>query len=109
MRLTSDKKQRVLVTGGAGFIGSHLVDQLISLGHSVTIIDNLDPQIHPDSRKPTYLNADAAFIKADIRNSAILESAIADIDVVFHFAASTAVGQSTHQIDQLQVTNQGQQ
>lgn len=98
MQLISDKKQQLLVTGGAGFIGSHLVDKLISLGHQVTIIDKLDPAIHPGGQKPSYLNTDATFIKADIRNYSVLESVVVDADVIFHLAASNAVGQSTHQI-----------
>lgn len=88
------------MTGGAGFIGSHLVDELINLGHSVTIIDNLDPRVHPNRQKPKYLNTGAAFVQADIRDPDVLESAIRRASVIFHLAASTAVGQSAHQVDE---------
>ncbi len=98
--MNSVEKHNVLVTGGAGFIGSHLVDELINLGHRVTIIDNLDPQVHPNRQKPKYLNTGAAFVQADIRDPGVLESAIRRASVIFHLAASTAVGQSAHQVDE---------
>ncbi|MBI5343723.1 MAG: NAD-dependent epimerase/dehydratase family protein [Deltaproteobacteria bacterium] len=99
MKKNNGRKHRVLVTGGAGFIGSHLVDELVEIGHEVTIIDNLDAQVHPGGRKPEYLNPGASFIKADIREAGVMESALSDSEVVFHLAASTAVGQSACQID----------
>jgi dTDP-L-rhamnose 4-epimerase len=58
--------KRILVTGGAGFIGSHLVDRLLSAGHDVRILDNLDPQVHARKR-PDYLNGGAEFILGDVR------------------------------------------
>jgi len=100
MQLNRVEKHNVLVTGGAGFIGSHLVDELINLGHRVTIIDNLDPQVHPNRQKPKYLNTGAAFVQADIRDPGVLESAIRRASVIFHLAASTAVGQSAHQVNE---------
>ncbi len=99
MKIKRLKPKRVLVTGGAGFIGSHLVDELTALGHDVVIIDKLDKQVHPGGKKPAYLNPSAAFIKADIRDPGVLDSILPDTDVVFHMAASTAVGQSATQIN----------
>ena len=98
MAIKQKETGRILVTGGAGFIGSHLVDRLIDLGHSVTIVDYLDPQVYPRGEKPGYLNRRAVFVKADIRTPGVLESVISDVDVIFHFAASTAVGQSMHHV-----------
>jgi len=100
MKMNNNEKQQILVTGGAGFIGSHLADELIRLGHSVTIIDNLDPQVHPNRQRPKYLNAGAAFIEADIREPGVLESEIRRASVIFHLASSTAVGQSAHQVNE---------
>ncbi len=99
MKFNQAEKHNILVTGGAGFIGSHLVDELINLGHSVTIIDNLDPQVHPGRQRPKYLNVAADFIQADIREPGVLESAIRRASIIFHLAASTAVGQSAEQIN----------
>lgn len=92
-------KKKVLVTGGAGFIGSHLVDALIKEGYSVRVLDNLDPQVHGENRKiPSYLNKEAEFIEGDIRNRDILKKSLKDIEVIFHEAAAVGVGQSMYQI-----------
>ncbi len=87
---------KILVTGGAGFIGSHIVDELIKEGHSVRIFDNLEPQVH--NQVPAYLNKDAEFIKGDVRDIPALEAAIRDMDVIFHEAAMVGVGQSMYQV-----------
>ncbi|ODS38355.1 MAG: nucleoside-diphosphate sugar epimerase [Candidatus Altiarchaeales archaeon WOR_SM1_79] len=87
----------VLVTGGAGFIGSHLVDKLVEDGHDVKIFDNLDPQVHQYG-KPSYLNPRAEFIRGDIRNDDDIRAAIEDIEVIFHDAAAVGVGQSMYEI-----------
>ena len=89
---------RVLVTGGAGFIGSFLVDRLIKEGHSVRIFDSIDPQVHRDGRLPDYLNQDAEFIKGDVRDIDALRDAVKDMDVVFHQAAAVGVGQSMYEV-----------
>jgi dTDP-L-rhamnose 4-epimerase len=88
--------KNILVTGGAGFIGSHLVDALINEGHKVKILDNLEPQVH--KAKPNYLNTDAEFIQGDIRNEADIKKALKDMHVLFHMAAMVGVGQSMYQI-----------
>jgi dTDP-L-rhamnose 4-epimerase len=77
---------RALVTGGAGFIGSHTADGLQDNGYDVVILDNLDPKIHPDGQ-PFYLPEGVELIHGDIRDKSTVEKALRDIDVVFHFAA----------------------
>jgi dTDP-L-rhamnose 4-epimerase len=97
---------KILVTGGAGFIGSHLVDALIEKGHTVRILDNLEPQVHGIlRRKPAYLNEEAEFIKGDVCNRNILKKAIKDIEIVFHQAARVGVGQSMYELKKYIETN----
>jgi dTDP-L-rhamnose 4-epimerase len=88
----------VLVTGGAGFVGSHLVDALVQRGDRVRVLDNLDPQVHPGGRRPPWLNAAAELVEADVRDAAALRGALAGMEVVYHLAAAVGVGQSMYQI-----------
>lgn len=88
---------KILVTGGAGFIGSFLVDKLIALGHKVRIFDNLEPQVH-GGKKPDYLNPQAEFIHGDVRDYNALKRALQAIEVVFHEAAAVGVAQSNYEI-----------
>jgi len=91
--------ERVLITGGAGFIGSHLVDALLKKGYLVRVYDNLEPQVHGESHKiPDYLNKEAELIVGDIRDRDKLKKAIHNIDIVFHFAAAVGVAQSMYEI-----------
>ncbi len=91
------KYKHILVTGGAGFIGSFLVDLLVSKGYKVRILDNLEEQVH-FGKKPSYLNQKAEFIKGDVRSLSDLKKAISDIDAIFHLASAVGVGQSNYQI-----------
>lgn len=88
---------KVLVTGGAGFIGSFIADELAKKGHSVVVFDNLEEQVHL-GKIPNYLNKDAEFIKGDVNNRDALKNAIKDVDVIIHQAAVVGVGQSMYQI-----------
>jgi len=77
---------KILVTGGAGFIGSHTADALMERGHQVRVLDNLQEPTHKNG-KPDYLSPDAEFLPGDIRVKRDLESALRGVDVVYHFAA----------------------
>jgi dTDP-L-rhamnose 4-epimerase len=77
----------ILVTGGAGFIGSHTVDLLLQKGHSVRILDSLTPPVHIEGRLPTYVPSQVEFIQGDVRDRAAWERALVGVDAVFHFAA----------------------
>lgn len=97
--------KKVLVTGGAGFIGSHMVDKLIENGHEVRIFDNLDKQVHKSGKKPPYLNDNAELVKGDVRNKKQLKKALEDIEGIFHFAAAVGVGQSMYELNYYIETN----
>ncbi|MCC6188281.1 MAG: NAD-dependent epimerase/dehydratase family protein [Anaerolineales bacterium] len=78
---------KVLVTGGAGFIGSHTVDLLLARGHSVRILDALAPPVHRDGAPPDYLPPEAELIHGDVRSRGDWERALDGVEAVFHFAA----------------------
>ena len=89
--------RRVLVTGGAGFVGSHLADALLARGDTVRIYDNLSPQVHAGGR-PGYLSLEVEFVRGDMQDVEKLRSAIRNVDVIFHLAAAVGVGQSMYEI-----------
>lgn len=89
----------VLITGGAGFVGSHTADALLEKGHSVRVFDNLDPQVHGENPIiPAYLNPDVEFVRGDVRNRKELKEAISGMDVIYHLAAAVGVGQSMYEV-----------
>ena len=98
---------KVLVTGGAGFIGSFIVDRCVEKGHEVTIFDNLDPQVHVNGTPPDYLNKEARFLKGDVRNYDILSRAVEEAEIIFHEAGAVGVGQSQYQIKKYVDINTG--
>lgn len=94
---------RVLITGGAGFIGSYIALRLIEKGYEVVVIDNLSDQIHgsdPNKTSPLFrsIKDKTVFIKGDICNRSLLENTLDDIDYVIHLAAETGTGQSMYEI-----------
>src|SRR5215510_9673398 len=91
--------RNVLVTGGAGYIGSHLVDALIVRGYQVTVLDNLEPQVHRSGTWPSYANPGANYVKGDVRDRAVFEPLVLASQAVVHFGAAVSVGQSMYQVD----------
>src|SRR5687768_4117680 len=89
----------VLVTGGAGYIGSHLVDGLIAGGYEVVVLDSLVPQVHRSGTWPSYVNPRARYVQGDVRDRAAFQPLVQEADAVVHFAAAVSVGQSMYQID----------
>ena len=97
---------RILITGGAGFIGSHTADALIQQGHQVRVLDLLDPQVHPmDVERPVYLHPEIELFRGDVRQASDVAAALEGIDVVYHFAALTGVGQSMYDLRSYVDTN----
>jgi dTDP-L-rhamnose 4-epimerase len=78
---------KTLITGGAGFIGSHTADLLLHQGYGVRILDGLEPPVHPQRTKPDYLSDEVEFILGDVRNRDEMEKALQGVEVVFHLAA----------------------
>jgi dTDP-L-rhamnose 4-epimerase len=99
-------KKRILITGGAGFIGSHLADRLLSRGHTVRLFDNLSEQVHgAGAVRPSYLDPELELIIGDIRDSDAVRRALSGIDVVMHLAAMVGVGQSMYEIEKYTSVN----
>ncbi len=81
---------RVIVTGGAGFIGSHLVDQLCDRGHDVVVVDSLDPAAHDGP--PEWLHPSVRYLWRDVRDPGVWEELLAEADAVSHQAAKVGLG-----------------
>lgn len=88
----------VLVTGGAGFIGSFVVDRLLAAGHGVRVLDAFDPQVHPDG-PPSHLAREAELLVGDVRDRAMVRAAVDGADAVVHAAAAVGVGQSLYEVE----------
>jgi dTDP-L-rhamnose 4-epimerase len=88
----------VLITGGAGFIGSHLARHLLERDYHVRALDNLDPQVHGASERPDYLDDDVELVVGDVRDRQAVDGALKNVDAVVHLAARVGVGQSMYEI-----------
>src|SRR5438477_10986301 len=92
-------KKVVLITGGAGFIGSHVTTELLAQGYGVRILDSLVPQVHGAERRwPSYLAPEAELLTNDIRDPEAVARALRHVDAVIHLVALVGVGQSMYQI-----------
>jgi dTDP-L-rhamnose 4-epimerase len=98
--------RRILITGGAGFIGSHLADHLLAHGWQVRALDNLTPQVHgPGASRPAYLDRDVELQVGDVRDPDAVRRALRGMDAVVHLAAAVGVGQSMYEIDRYTAVN----
>jgi len=91
--------RNILVTGGAGYIGSHLVDALVRRDYRVTVLDNLERQVHRSGTWPSYANAKAEYVEGDVRDRSVFEPLVLRSQAVVHFGAAVSVGQSMYQVD----------
>ena len=98
--------ERVLITGGAGFIGRAVTFELLRRGHSVRILDSLIEQVHGDRRRPDDLPKEAELIVGDIRNRDVVTRAVQDVDSVIHLAAEVGVGQSMYAVERYTSVNE---
>jgi dTDP-L-rhamnose 4-epimerase len=96
---------RVLITGGAGFIGAHLAQELLTAGYSVRILDKLDEQVHSSKTRPSYLDDDVELIVGDIADRDAVRKALTGVEMVCHLAANVGVGQSMYEIVRYTGTN----
>jgi dTDP-L-rhamnose 4-epimerase len=110
--------EHILITGGAGFIGSHIADELLRHGHQVRVLDNLEGEAHGPAevvrgssfassapRRPAYLSPDVELIIGDVRDREAVRGALRGVSAVYHFAAKVGVGQSMYQIEEYTSAN----
>ena len=96
----------ILITGGAGFIGSHLAAELLACGHHVRVLDNLDRQVHTDGARPSYLDPSVELIDGDLRDSDAVRAAVSGATDVYHLASAVGVGQSMYEIERYTSVNE---
>lgn len=97
---------QILITGGAGFIGSWLADALLAAGHRVRALDNLSPQVHgAGAGRPAYLAPDVELVVGDVRDPVAVRRALAGVDAVCHLAATVGVGQSMYRVAEYTAVN----
>jgi len=98
--------RKVLVTGGAGFVGSHTVDLLLERGYDVRVLDSLDPQVHGEVERPEFLDLSRVeFVKGDMADRETVRRVVADVDAIIHLAARVGVGQSMYQVEKYVTSN----
>jgi dTDP-L-rhamnose 4-epimerase len=98
-------KKKLLITGGAGFIGSHLSDDLLTHGYSVRVLDSLSTRVHTTSTRPPWLHQDVELIVGDVRDGAVVERALEGIDAVVHLASAVGVGESMYEMERCTSVN----
>jgi dTDP-L-rhamnose 4-epimerase len=97
---------KVLITGGAGFIGARLARRLLQIGHTITVVDNFSPQIHGlESDLPADLSTQVQLIRGDVRDLSVWESTLPGHQCVVHLAAETGTGQSMYEVTQYEQVN----
>src|SRR5699024_7264282 len=97
--------ETVLITGGAGFIGRFVCDELLARGHRVRVLDSLIEQVHGDSERPAGLSGEVELIRADVRNGDAVTKALKGVDSVIHLAAEVGVGQSMYAVERYTSVN----
>jgi dTDP-L-rhamnose 4-epimerase len=97
--------RQILITGGAGFIGSHLADELIAHGYRVRVLDAMLAQVHGEAERPPYLHPDVELLQGDVTDRHAVAEALRGVDAIYHFAARVGVGQSMYEIEQYTSTN----
>jgi dTDP-L-rhamnose 4-epimerase len=95
----------VLITGGAGFVGSHVARHLLTAGHRVRALDSLIEQVHPGGERPAYLDREVELVVGDVRDREAVERALDGVDAVVHLAARVGLGQSMYEIDEYTSVN----
>lgn len=99
-------RRHVLITGGAGFVGSHLCDELLRAGHRVRVLDSLDPQVHGPARtRPAHLDPDVELLVGDVRDARAVRRALRGVHAVYHLAAAVGVGQSMYEVERYTAVN----
>jgi dTDP-L-rhamnose 4-epimerase len=99
-------KKTILITGGAGFIGSHLADHLLARGYAVRALDDLSPQVHGEAAgRPRHLDRDVELVVGDVRDRQAVRTALAGVHAVFHLAACVGVGQSMYEVERYTSVN----
>lgn len=98
--------KKILITGGAGFVGSHLADRLLASGYEVRALDCLLPQVHGEAMvRPEYLSEEVELVVGDMRDAHVVQQALKGIDAVYHLAATVGVGQSMYEIEHYTAAN----
>ena len=96
----------ILITGGAGFVGAHVANELLSKGYKVRALDSLHPQVHGrEERRPDYLNKDVELEVGDVRDPRAVERCLKGVDAVYHFASLVGVGQSMYEVERYTSVN----
>ncbi len=98
--------KKVLITGGAGFVGAHVANELLSKGYEVRALDSLHPQVHGrEERRPDYLNRSVELVVGDVRDPRAVAECLKGVDAVYHFASLVGVGQSMYEVERYTSVN----